>query len=69
MLKRPDLLPDRFKRFRQRRKAGVAVAPVEYDAAVVDFLVRTHWLPPDELHDRASIGKALSAMVSDAARR
>jgi hypothetical protein len=62
-------IPDRHKRFRRRRKAGIAVATVEFDSSVVDFLVKTRWLAPDESHDRDSIGKALSRMLADAARR
>jgi hypothetical protein len=69
MLKRPDAPRDRHYRFRARQKAGVAVAPVEFDAAVVDFLVRTAWLPPDEISDRSAVGKAIAAMLQDAARR
>jgi hypothetical protein len=68
MLERPEP-PDRHRRFRARRRAGKAVASVEYDALIVDLLVRTHWLPPDELHDRDSIGRAIGAMLADAARR
>lgn len=72
MLKRlsdPPPPGDRHRRHRARVKAGIAVAPVEFDATVVNFLVRLAWLPPGETHDRASIGRAISAMVSDAAQR
>jgi hypothetical protein len=65
----PPAPRDRHRRFRQRRRAGKAVALVEFDAAVIDLLVRTAWLPPDESHDRDAVGRALAAMVADAARR
>jgi hypothetical protein len=32
--------PDRHRRFRQRRRNGVACALVEFDASVVDFFVK-----------------------------
>jgi hypothetical protein len=69
MLKRPDPPQDRHRRHRQRVKAGVACAVVEYDAVTVDFLCRTHWLAPSETHDRASIGRAIAALLADSARR
>lgn len=70
MLQRPPSgREDRHRRARKRRRDGIAVAPVEYDATVVDFLVKLAWLPPGEAHDRASIGKAIAAMIADAARR
>jgi hypothetical protein len=69
MLKRPDHPPDRHARFRARRRNGVACALVEFDAAVVDFLVKTHWLPADEIHDRDAVGRAIGAMLAASARR
>jgi len=69
MLNRPDASRDRHYRFRQRVKAGLACTTVEFDASVVDFLVRTRWLTADELHDRDSIGASITRMLADAARR
>jgi hypothetical protein len=71
MLKRPDdpPPPDRHKRFRRRQKAGVAVALVEFDGAVIDFLVKTHWLADAEASDRSIVARAITAMLADAARR
>jgi hypothetical protein len=71
MLRRPDRPdpPDRHKRFRRRRRDGKACAMIEYDASVIDFLVRTHWLQEGEVADRASIGRAIGALIRDAARR
>jgi hypothetical protein len=50
-------------------KAGKACCTVEYDSATVDFLTRNLWLEEREACDRTAIGKALTAMVADAARR
>jgi hypothetical protein len=71
VLKRHDDPPpdDRHARFRARRKAGIAVAAVEYDAAVIDFLIRTHWLLEGEAPDRAAVGRAIGAMIAASARR
>jgi hypothetical protein len=35
---------------------------------VVNFMIATHWLGPALADDRAEVGKAISAMVADAAR-
>jgi hypothetical protein len=69
MLKRPDHVPDRHARHRARQRAGKAVAPVEYDAAVVDFLVKNLWLEERETCDRSAIGAGIARMLADAARR
>jgi hypothetical protein len=68
MLRRPDL-PDRHKRFRRRRKAGVACTTVEYDGPVLDLLIRLHWLLEGEAADRDAVGSAITRMIADAARR
>jgi len=70
MLKRldPPTPPDRHARYRARQRDGKAVA-VEYDAAVVDFLVKTHWLLEGEASDRDAVGSAIARMVADATRR
>src|SRR5262245_19064223 len=70
MLKRPDdLPPDRHRRHRQRAKAGRACYVIELDGEGLSFLIRTGWLLEGEADDRQAIGRALSAMVQDAARR
>ena len=50
-------------------KAGVACALVEFDASVLDLLVKLHWLQEGEASDRDAVGRAIGAMVADAARR
>ena len=70
MLNRPDDTPtDRHKRFRRRRKAGKAVAPIEFDGAVFDWLVRLGWLLESEACDRQLVGRAIGAMLAASARR
>lgn len=67
---RPDDAPrDRHFRFRQRRKASKAVAPIEFDGAVLDWLVRLGWLLESEACDRAAVGSAVSRMLAASARR
>jgi hypothetical protein len=39
----------------------------EYDARLVDLLVRTHWLTESEAFDRHNIGQAIEALLRDAA--
>jgi len=55
--------------WRRRRAAGVMVVPVEIDAAVLDLLITTGWLAELEAGDKAAIGRAIAAMLKDAARR
>ena len=62
-------IPDRHRRFRARRREGVACATVEYSAEVVDRLVRLGWLTESEVADRGAVGWAISRMLADAARR
>ena len=62
-------IPDRHRRFRARRRAGKAVASVEFDAAVLNFLVKLKWLLEAEASDRGAVGRAIGALIRDAARR
>lgn len=58
----------RQRAWRARQAHGEAIAPVPYDAAVVNFLIATRWLDPALADDRAEIGKAIGAMAKDAAK-
>jgi hypothetical protein len=70
MLKRlSDPPPDRHRRFRQHRRDGRACYTVELGGEELDFLVRLQWLQEAEAGDRRAVGRAIGAMVSDAARR
>jgi hypothetical protein len=73
MLQRPpscrDRRRDRQARYRQRARNGVAVAPVEFDGEVVEFLVRTDWLDPADVGDVRKVGAAISRSMHDAASR
>jgi hypothetical protein len=59
---------ERAKRYRARQRAGRAIVPIEINSAIVNWLVRTHWLPPREAHSRAELAAAIGAMLKDAAR-
>jgi hypothetical protein len=58
----------RQARYRARLRNGRMAVPVEVDAAILDLLVRTRWLDPASVDDRRAIGRALAAMVADAAK-
>jgi hypothetical protein len=58
----------RQARYRGRLRAGRILAPVEVDAAVVDFLVRLHWLREGDAASRAQIGAAVGAMLREASK-
>jgi hypothetical protein len=53
--------------YRRRARRGKALAMNEYDARLVDLLVRTHWLTESEAFDRHNIGQAIEALLRDAA--
>jgi hypothetical protein len=57
------------REYRRRLDAGRITVAVEIDAAVVEMLVASRWLPDGDSADRKQIGKALSAMVAEAAKR
>jgi hypothetical protein len=61
--------PDHHARYRARVKAGIACTTVEFDGPVVDMLVKLRWLQEGEACDRQAVGRAIAAMVADAARR
>jgi hypothetical protein len=46
MLDRPSRRARAQREYRRRQRAGEACALVAYDAAIVDFLIRTEWLDP-----------------------
>jgi len=50
------------------QRDGIAVAPVPFDGKVVNFLIAMGWLDEALADDRAEVGKAIGAMVADAAR-
>jgi hypothetical protein len=69
MLERPDAPRDRFWLWRQRQKRGLACAQVEYSSDVVGLLVRLRWIDEREACDRKAVGRAISELLRDAARR
>jgi hypothetical protein len=56
------------RRWRERANAGEAVAPVVYDAEIIEMAVQTCWLPECDAHDRAKVGAAFSWLLKDMAR-
>jgi len=69
MLSRPDLPPDRHKRFRQRRRDGLACYTITIGASELEFLVRTGWLLESEVGDRRLVGDGIARMLAASARR
>jgi hypothetical protein len=57
------------RRYRQRQRDGRAVYRVEVDGEVVALLIRTRWLAEADAGDKQAVGRAISAMISDAAKR
>ena len=53
----------------EKGRDGRAVALVEYDGPVIDLLIKTRWLQEGEAGDRSAVGRAIGAMLADAARR
>ena len=56
------------RQWRARQRDGIAIAFVPYDSNVINFLIATRWLDPARADDRTEIGKAIAALIADAAR-
>jgi hypothetical protein len=67
-VRRKRLNRARVARCTARHEAGLAVAAVEYSGEILNMLVRLGWLPDDAAINRASIGKAISAMLAASAK-
>jgi len=52
----------RRQRWYRREKAGIAIAPTPYDAAIVDVLVALGYLPDDPVSPR-QVGEAMAAAL------
>lgn len=57
----------RLKEYRARVRKGLAVYPVEVDAAVLDMLVERNYITADQLTDKKLVAKALSQILWDPA--
>jgi hypothetical protein len=64
-----------MRRYRLRARRGVRCFRGEYDGQVLNFLLRTHWLAEadlrggDERGVDEAVGRAITALLRDAARR
>jgi hypothetical protein len=58
----------RWRRYRARREAGLAIAPVIYDAAVLQLLIETCWLAEDDAGDRGKVGIAIGRLLAASAK-
>jgi hypothetical protein len=54
--------------WRSRQRVGVACYTVTIDAAIIDMLVRLHWLADDQATDRRAVGEAITHLLADAAK-
>jgi hypothetical protein len=62
---RPDRRREQQRRHRQRLAAGRRCAIVEYDAGIVDLLVRLHWLAEPKSGDAREVGCAIRRLLDD----
>ena len=58
----------RDRRYRARQRRCAAVAPVEFDGDMIDFLQVIDWLKPHEVEDKAAIGEAIGEVLREVAR-
>jgi len=49
----------RQRRYRQRQRASIVVAPVPVDEAMVEHLIANGHLSPEESENRRSIGQSI----------
>ena len=54
----------RDARYKARRDACRAVARVEFDGSILDFLIKTHWLAERDAADARAVGEAISMLAA-----
>ena len=59
----PSRKAENQRRYRQRFKAGVGVAPVPFDQAIIEALLAIGVLDKDEIGDRDAVGRAIRRLV------
>jgi hypothetical protein len=55
-------------RERNRRKGNIELLKIELPHAAIDLLIDLGWLGEAESADRVEVGKAIVALITDAAR-
>jgi hypothetical protein len=65
-LQRKAAAAARQARWRANVERGRMVCPTPVDAATLDGLIATGWVPEQESHDRQRVGEAIAAMLADA---
>ena len=65
----PSLRSIQTRNWRARRRNGQACATVLYDGRVLDLLIAGRWLAERDAADRKRVGKAIAAMLADAAKK
>ena len=60
---------ERDRRHRQNLRDKKRCVTVRVDGAVINWLIYTRWLDERDAADRARIGDAIGAMLTDSARR
>jgi hypothetical protein len=61
---------DRWRRYRERLRAGLMVPSMPgIGADEVEFLIATRWLDERDAADRREVGAAIAAMLKASARR
>jgi hypothetical protein len=63
-----DRPKDRWKRYRSRQRDRLAIAPVTYDAVVIELLIATQWLAERDAADRRKVGLAIGRMLAASAK-
>ena len=59
----------RDARYRERVRRGERVARVTYGAAVLDLLVKSGALRPEDCDDHIAVGKAIAALLLISAKQ
>lgn len=59
---------DRTRRYRERLRKGIGIAPTPYDNEIVAMLLDWDWLPLTESEDPNRIGEAIYRLLSDTAK-
>lgn len=60
---------ERTRRYRERVARGEKIAPTPYDNRVLELLIALEWLALAKSEDCQEVGKAIAAMLADAAAK
>ena len=56
------------RRYRRNTESHVKIAPTPFDATMLDYLIRLHWLDEADAKDRRKVGEAIARALLESAK-